>query len=160
MADALSQQSGSGRGKSSIEERQMARISLLLGMTGFLLAGTAYGQCRGGGGQTPMSASVASQGRATSAGGQLLTGPGSLSYDMMAAQMMRQQFAQRQMMLAMQKQQVRQQNLAARTYRAEQSRQKVAESRARTRAALAAKNGLPQAQPPASQVAFQPSRVP
>ena len=88
-----------------------------------------------------------------------LTSPGSLAYDMMMHQMVARQMAQRQMMVAMQQQQMRQEKLAARKYRADQTRTQVAESRARTRATLAAQNGVTPAkakQPERSLVAFQP----
>lgn len=104
--------------------------------------------------------------------GAMFAGQGSASSayaaPMVAQQMALQQMAQRQMLLAMHQQQLREQKLVARLYRAEETRAKVAESRAKTRAALAAKYGLkaseepasppPAQQPMRSQLAFEPVR--
>src|SRR5882724_11463095 len=134
----------------------MVRFFGVLFLAG-LLAGnaalpqSALAQCRGGTGQgtTGTTSVTGTAGTTTGAfvraaglngGAGLLTSPGSLAYDIMMQQMVAQQMAQRQMMVAMQQQQMRQEKLAARKYRAEQTRTQVAESRARTRAALAAKN--------------------
>jgi hypothetical protein len=149
----------------------MARIRFVLSLfAGLVLAGgIAHAQCRGGGagqGTTGGTGTTAARGSGiltgiTGSGGgsQLLTGPGSLAYDAMLSQMMAQQFAQQQIMLAMEQQKVKQEKLAARRYRAEHAREQVAESRARTRAALAVANGLPPAkQPTRSLVAYQSPR--
>jgi len=88
--------------------------------------------------------SLAMAGGTTSAatGGTLLTGPGSLAYDMMMSQMMAQRIMQQRQMLAMQQQQARQEKLERTRYRAEKTRAEKVASRERTRAALAAENGL------------------
>ncbi len=147
----------------------MVRFSGVLFLAG-VLAGNmaiiqaAHAQCRGGTGQaatgtTGTTATTAALARTAGLNGgtNVLTSPGSLAYDMMLQQIFAQQIAQRQMMLAMQQQQMKQEKLAARKYRAEQTRAQAAESRAKTRAALAAKNGLTPKQPPAL-VAFEPMR--
>jgi len=147
----------------------MARISLVLFFAGSVLAGgsAAIAQCRGGAGQGTVATAATGTMSATGSGilpgirggSQLLTGPGSLAYDMMLSQMMAQQFARQQTMLAMQQQTVKQEKLAARRYRAEHTREQVAESRARTRAALAAQNGFPASKQQArSLVAYQSRR--
>ncbi len=150
----------------------MVRFGGILFLAG-LLAGNAalpqiaLAQCRGGTGQGTTGAATigttgttAALGRAAglNGGASLLTSPGSLAYDMMLQQAFAQQMAQRRMMLAMQQQQMKQEKLAASKYRAEQTRAQVAESRVRTRAALAAKNGLTPKQPPGALVAFEPVR--
>jgi hypothetical protein len=145
----------------------MLRIGLILCFAGSILAdSSALAQCRGGGGGqgttgttgTTTASGIGTTGTVTGAS-RLLTGPGSLAYDVMMAQMISQQMAQRQTMLAMQQQKMKQEKLAARRYRAEQARTQVAESRARTRAALAAQNGLSPAKPKATALAsYQPVR--
>jgi hypothetical protein len=152
----------------------MVRFGGILFLAGVLagnvgLPQIALAQCRGGTGQgttgtTGAVGTTAALGRAAgltglNGGASLLTNPGSLAYDMMLQQAFMQQMAQRQMVLAMQQQQMKQERLAARKYRAEQTRAQVAESRARTRAALAAKNGLTPKQSPRALVAFEPGRT-
>jgi len=91
-------------------------------------------------------------------GARLLTSPGSLAYDVMMAQMISQQIAQQQTMLEMQQQKIKEQKLADRRYRAEQTRASVAETRARSRAALAAAANLPIGKSPdPTLVAYQPA---
>ena len=148
----------------------MVRFCGVLFLAGVLAGNTAFAQCRGGTGQgttgttgvtgtTGTTTGALARAAALNGGAGLLTSPGSLAYDMMMQQMVARQMAQRQIMVAMQQQQMRQEKLAARKYRAEQTRTQVAESRARTRAALAAKNGLtPGKQPQAALVAFDPVR--
>jgi hypothetical protein len=72
------------------------------------------------------------------------SGQAAAAQAMMMAQRMQQQMAMQQALLAYQQQQrqARREQLADRRYRAEQKRAHVAASRARTRAALAAQNGL------------------
>jgi len=151
----------------------MVRFSGFLFLAGVLAGNTAFpqsalAQCRRGAGQgttgtigatgmTGTTTGALARGIGLNGGANLLTSPGSLAYDMMVQQMFAQQMAQRQMMLAIQQQQMKQEKLAARKYRAEQTRTQVAESRARTRAALAAKNGLTPKQSPAL-VAFDSVR--
>jgi len=149
----------------------MVRFAGILFLAGVLagniaLTQSAFGQCRGGtvqgtgnAGTTGTTTSVLAGTSGLNGGARLLTGPGSLAYDMMLQQAFMQQMAQRQTMLAMQQQQLKQEKLAARKYRAEQTRTQVAESRARTRAALAAKSGLtPDKQSAGALVAFDPVR--
>jgi hypothetical protein len=138
----------------------MARISLALFLAGgLLLSDTANAQCRGGGAATQgTTAATGTTGIATTGGttgAALFTGPGSFAYDVMIAQMLARQVAQQRYMLAMQQQQAKQEKLAARRYRAEQTRTAVAESRARNRAALAAKNGLTSAKAQPRALAYQ-----
>jgi hypothetical protein len=140
---------------------EMVRFVGVLFLAGVLTGNIAFGQCRGGTGQgttgTTGTTGVLTGTAGLNGGASVLTGPGSLAYDLMLQQAFMQQMAQRQMMLAQQQQQMRQEKLAARRYRAEQTRTQVAESRARTRAALAAKNGLtPAKQPQGALVAFDP----
>lgn len=133
----------------------MVRTCVFVFLIGIFAANVAVAQCRGGGGQggstglnsgmitgtTGTTTAVA----LTSLGGgssSLLTGPGSLAYDMMMAQMVAQRVAQQQAMIAMQQQKVKAEKLAARKYRAEQTRSQVAASRERTRALLVAQSGL------------------
>jgi hypothetical protein len=149
----------------------MVRFDGILFLAGVLagnvgLPQIALAQCRGGTGQgttgtTGAVGTTAALGRTAglNGGASLLTTPGSLAYDMMLQQAFMQQMAQRQMVLAMQQQQMKQERLAARKYRAEQTRAQVAESRARTRAALAAKNGLTPKQSPGALVAFDSLRT-
>jgi hypothetical protein len=142
----------------------MVRFFGVTFLAGVLAGSTAFGQCRGGTGQgtTGTTGTTASNGvlagtAGLNSGARLLTGPGSLAYDMLLQQAFMQQMAQRQAVLAMQLQQMKQEKLAARRYRAEQTRTQVAENRARTRAALAAKNGLtPTRQSSTALVAFDP----
>jgi|SRR5262245_8771535 len=143
----------------------MVRFFGVLFLAGVLAGNTAFGQCRGGTGQgstgttgTTGVTGVLAGAAGLNGGANLLTGPGSLAYDLMLQQAFMRQMAQRQMMLAMQQQQMKQEKLAARKYRAEQTRTQVAESRARNRAALAEKNGLTPKQTPGALVAFDPVR--
>lgn len=134
----------------------MVRTCVFIFLAGVLAANVAVAQCRGGGGQGGSTAATGTTGTTsavglTSLGGgssSLLTGPGSLAYDLMMAQMVAQRVAQQQAMIAAQQQKVKAEKLAARKYRAEQTRSQVAESRARTRALLAAQNGLAGAKQP------------
>ena len=138
----------------------MARILLVACACIAFLEGTAVAQCGGGGSGGQISAggsgslAMSSGYRSAGTGATLLTGPGSLAYDMMMAQLVQQRVAQQQAMLAMQKQQAQAAKLASRKYHAEQTRSQVAESRARTRAMLAAQNGLPAKSPPAALIAY------
>ena len=149
----------------------MVRFCGVLFLAGLLAGKVAFpqaaqAQCRGGTGQgttgttgtTATTTAALARTAGLNGGANLLTSPGSLAYDMMLQQAFAQQMAQRQMMLTMQQQQMKQEKLAARKYRAEQTRTQVAESRARTRAALAAKNGLTPKQTQAALVAFDPVR--
>jgi hypothetical protein len=158
--------------RGSIEKGNgMKRINLTLFLVGSLLAANdASAQCRGGTGQGTTGTTTGTTGAASASGflggtglntgARLLTGPGSLAYDMMMGQMIAQQMAQQQTMLVMQQQKVREQKLADRRYRAEQTRSQVAESRAKTRAALAAAAGLPARKTPdRALAAYQPSRL-
>ncbi|HEY2412250.1 MAG TPA: hypothetical protein VGI40_08410 [Pirellulaceae bacterium] len=135
------------------------------------LSNAALAQCRGGGGSGGgQGGSMGMTGTTgvTSCAGLLglggtgvstYTGPGSLAYGMMMSQIIAQQMAQQQAMLAMRQQQLKAEQLAARKYRAEQSRSAVAASRARTRALLAVQSGLPAAnKPPATLVAYNSVR--
>jgi hypothetical protein len=132
------------------------------------LSNAALAQCRGGGGQggsigTTGTAGVSSTAGLLGLGGgtgvSTFTGPGSLAYGMMMSQMVAQQMAQQQAMLAARQQQLKAEQLAARKYRAEQSRSAVAASRAHTRALLAVQSGLPAAnKPPAMLVAFNTAK--
>lgn len=124
--------------------------SLFLGVA--LTGNVAVAQCRGGGGQggTTTTGTTGTTGVTSTAGlmasggsASVLTGQGSLAYDLTMAQLVAQRVAQQQAMIAMRQQQIKAEKLAARKYRAEQTRAQVAESRARTRALLAAQNGLP-----------------
>jgi hypothetical protein len=114
-------------------------------------------------GTTGVTSTAGLMGLGASPGLSANQGSGSLTYGMpmsqIAAQQMlaAQRMAQQQAMLAMQQQQqkLKAEKLAARKYRAEQSRSAVAASRARTRALLAAQSGLPTATaPPATLVAY------
>ena len=128
----------------------MMRTCLFVFLAAVLAANVAVAQCRGGGGRGGSTATTGTTGTTsgvgltslTGGGSSLLTGPGSLAYDMMMAQMVAQRVAQQQAMIAMQQQKVKAEKLAARKYRAEQTRSQVAASRERTRALLAAQNGL------------------
>lgn len=154
------------RGITEKDIRMFRRSFTFLIAGGVLLCHSANAQCRGGTGTgtttgTTTGAATAS-GLITPAGlagtSRVLTGPGSLAYDTMLANMMVQQMAQQQQMLAMQQQKVKQEKLAHRRYRAEQTRAQVAESRARTRAALVAASGLAPKSTAANLVAYQPPR--
>jgi len=128
----------------------MVRTCVFIFLAGVLATNVAVAQCRGGGGQGGSTATTGTTGTTsavglTSLGGgssSLLTGPGSLAYEMMMAQMVSQRVAQQQAMVAMQQQKVKAEKLAARKYRADQTRSQVAASRERSRALLAAQNGL------------------
>jgi hypothetical protein len=141
----------------------MIRIHLAILAGATLAIGTpALAQCGGGaGGQTGTGATGTTAGLLGTTGGiggtsRLLTGQGSFAYDMMVSQVIAQQLAQRQMMLAAHQQQIKKEKLAARQYRADQTRAQVAESRARTRAALAAQSGLKPQTSPSQALAYQP----
>jgi hypothetical protein len=133
---------------------------------GVIAASTASAQCRGGGGTggTTTGTTAGTTGAsgvlnasALGSGAQLLRGPGSLAYDVMMAQMIAQQMAQQQALLAMQQQKIKEQKLVDRRYRAEQTRAQLAENRAKTRAALAAAAGMPvRKSPDRALVAYQP----
>ena len=98
----------------------MSRLSLILSaaVLGLLFVGDASAQClrQGGGGgapasssraiQTPGIQSAGSQGgfQGGSPAGQLLTGPGSYFHDVMMQNLMRQQYARQQAMIAAVKQ--------------------------------------------------------
>jgi len=138
----------------------MVRTCVLVFLAGVCAGNVAVAQCRGGGGGGGTTTGTTgttgtTTGTTTAAlmglgGGNVaqFTGPGSLAYDMMMAQMVRQRIAQQQAMVAMQQQKLKAEKLAERKYRAEQTRSEVAASRARTRALLAAQNGLPTAKQP------------
>lgn len=134
----------------------MVRTCIFVFLVGVLAADVAVAQCRGGGGQwggtstgtTGTTSAAVLSGLNTGGSSALLTGPGSLAYDLMMSQMVAQRMAQQQAMLAMQQQKVKAEKLAARKYRAENTRAQVAASRERTRALLAAKNGLSAPQSP------------
>jgi len=69
-----------------------------------LSSGSAFGQCRGGGGQGASRATAAvSAGGASVGTGQILTGPGSLYYDMVMQQQQQQAMAQQQYAMAVAK---------------------------------------------------------
>jgi hypothetical protein len=156
---------GDFSGAFSRYEARMRYLKFVLCLFGgLLLCNSIHAQCRGGvAGQAATSgttaATTAGTGSAAAmAGGQsLLTGPGSWAYDVMRAYMFQRQMAQRAAMLAMQKQGARDEKLAARRSRAEQNRAQLAESRARTRAALAAKNGSPAKGQGPAYVAYRPA---
>lgn len=121
----------------------MRRINLLLFVCAVvLIADQGMAQCRGGGatGSLGGGATTASTGVLTSGGG-MLTGPGSLAYDMMAAAAMQRQLAQLQMLRYQQQQVARQEKLAKRLANAEKTRLAVLEKRQRTRQILASQNG-------------------
>jgi hypothetical protein len=147
-------------------------FEVIVFLAGALASNVALAQCRGGGGQggstgttgtTGVTSTAGLMGLGVSPGLSANQGSGSLTYGMLMSQiaarqmLAAQQMAQQQAMLAMQQQQqqIRADKLAARKYRAEQSRSQVAASRVRTRALLAAQSGLPAAnKPPATLVAF------
>jgi hypothetical protein len=131
----------------------MIRKSFVLALAGALIAAIpAHAQCRGGGQGAGSGAGLMTSGQTgLPAGGwgmSILGGQSSsqaaAAQQMRLAQIVSQQMAMRQAMLAYQErqQQARQEQLSQRRDRAEQKRAQVAESRARTRAALAAQNGL------------------
>jgi len=156
----------------------MVRSWVVVSETVFFLAGVlasnafvgnaALAQCRGGRGQGGSTGTTGTTGVAQATGliglgagtpVSTFRGPGSLAYDVMMSQVIAQQMAQQQAMLAMRQQQIKAEQLAARKYRAEQTRSQVAASRARTRALLAAQSGLPAAnKPPATLVALNTVR--
>jgi hypothetical protein len=140
----------------------MRSISVLLcALAGMLVFSPAYGQCRGGGASATAGTSaggVSAGGLvATGGGSALLTGPGSLAYDMMMAQAIQRQLAQRQYLLAMERAAEREQKLAQRRVLAERQRAQIADSRRRTREQLAAKNGTAPPSKPAAYVAWTDS---
>ena len=74
-------------------------VSLVL-----LSSGSVFGQCRGGGGQGASRATAAVAAGGASVGtGQLLTGPGSLYFDVMMQQQLQQAIAQQQYAIAVAK---------------------------------------------------------
>src|SRR5262249_4173871 len=122
----------------------MVRSWVVVFLAGVLASNVALAQCRGGGGQGA-TASTATTGTTGTTGvtstaalaglgsrASLLTGPGSLAYDVMMSQMVAQRIAQQQAMIAMRQQQIKAEKLAARKYRADQTRTQVAASRERT----------------------------
>src|SRR5262245_374911 len=116
----------------------MARISVVLLFLGVAAwGGTARAQCRGGGGGggTTTTSTSSTSGGTTSA--TLLTGPGSYMYDLMMAQAIQSQIAQRNAMIAAQKQAERQEDLTKRKYWAAHKRQEITDRRLRMRAFLA-----------------------
>ncbi len=117
----------------------MVRISAVLLFLGLVaMSGIARAQCQaggGGGGTTTTTSTGTSGGTTTSA--TLLTGPGSYMYDLMMAQAIQSQMAQRNAMLAAQKQAQRQEDLAKRKYWAAHKRLEIADRRLRMRAFLA-----------------------
>lgn len=138
----------------------MVRSCVWVFLIGVLASSVAVAQCRGGGqgggtstGTTGTTSAAVLSGLNSGGSSALLTGPGSLAYDLMMSQMVAQRMAQQQALLAMQQQKIRAEKLAARKYRAENTRAQVAASRERTRALLAAKNGL-SAPPSPTLVAF------
>ena len=78
-------------------------------------------------------------------GAMVLSGQGSLAYDVLRANAIRQQLAQQQVRRAQQKHAERQATLAKRQYNAEKSRLATAERRERVRQLIAAQNGDTQA---------------
>lgn len=69
-----------------------------------LSGGSAFGQCRGGGGQRASQATAAVTTGGTSVGtAQLLTGPGSWQYDVLMQQQLQQALARQQQAIALQK---------------------------------------------------------
>jgi hypothetical protein len=133
----------------------MRRISFVLCvMSGALWASTVSAQCRGMSGATTGTTAALSGGSTASTGSAasaLLTSPGSWYHDMLLAQAMQRQLAQRQYLLAMQQQAARQQQLEARRYRAEQQREATLAGRERNRQRLLAASSS--ATPVASQYA-------
>ena len=117
----------------------MARILLVLGACCAFLEGTAQAQTCGGRSGSNGTRSVPTTESAGS-GATMLTGPGSLAYDVMMSQMMAQRAMQQRQMLAMQQQAERQQRLERTRYRAEKMRSEKLASRERTRAGLAAES--------------------
>jgi len=116
----------------------MVRISAALLFLGLVaISGIAQAQCQagGGGGGTTTASTGTSGGTTTS--GTLLTGPGSYMYDLMVAQAIQSQMAQRNAMLAAQKQAQRAEDLAKRKYWAAHKRLEIADRRLRMRAFLA-----------------------
>lgn len=79
----------------------------VLGLTAGLVllsAESAYGQCRAGGqARSAQTATATAAGTSAVGTGQVLTGPGSLYYDLMMQQQMQQAFAQQQQAIAMEK---------------------------------------------------------
>src|SRR5262245_7050135 len=125
------------------------RLVLLFCAGSVLVGGVARAQCRGGmtgqgttGTTGTTTAALAGLAGGFGTGSQLFSGPGSYTQQIMMSQLMAQQMAQQRYMLAMQQEQLKQEKLAERRGRAEQNRAKVAESRARARAALAAQSGV------------------
>jgi len=122
----------------------MARFCVgLFLLGGLLLCGNAQAQCRGGGAGGTAAGGTTGTGTTTgdTSGATLLTGPGSLAFDMMAAQMIQQRIVQQRIALTTQQQAYKQQQLAARRERAEKARTQIAAKRQRTYDYLAAKYG-------------------
>jgi len=139
----------------------MVRISLIaLVLLTWAACSQVQAQCQGGGGGT--AASTASTGTTTggttAGSAQLLTGPGSWAYNVMMAQAIQRQIAQRQYIAAVQKQAERQADLEKRRYAAVHSRLKTQEQRQRMYAFLAAKYGSPKSSASATyQTAYRSS---
>lgn len=136
----------------------MSRSHLAWLATGLILVGgSAQAQCRGGGGSSSSGGtSTAGSTVAGTSGATLLSGPGSLAYDI-AAQMYQQRLLQQRYAMVMQQsiqqQAARQQQLAARRERADKTRTDLAAKRQRTYAYLASKNGGSRSSSPPSYVA-------
>lgn len=136
----------------------MRRITLALGICVTLAgANQALGQCQGGGGGGTTAGGGTTGTTTLASTPTLLTGQGSLAYQMMQAAAIRQQLAQMQMLRAQQKAADRQVSLAKRQKNAERTRLAKAEARERTRQQLAAQSGIPRpaspATPPQTQLA-------
>jgi hypothetical protein len=112
----------------------MAALALALWLA---TAGSAPGQCRGGGGGSPASAGSGAASFASSGGGELFTSPGSWAYDMMVQQAVMQVYAQRQAALTAERAQREAQAKAARAATHQQRRQSELARRARYREYLA-----------------------
>lgn len=138
----------------------MVRISLFALVLVVWAAGSeVQAQCQGGGGGAAASAAStgSSTGGTTTGTAQLLTGPGSWAYDVMMAQAIQRQIAQRQYIAAVQKQAQRQADLEKRRYAAAHSRVKTQEQRQRMYAFLAAKYGSPKPTTATYQTAYRSS---
>jgi hypothetical protein len=119
----------------------MFRRSVLIFVAGTALAASsACGQCPGGGQAGGMTGTTAAAVGATAdlSPVRVLTGPGSLAFDVMLAQ----RIAQQRYMLAVQQQQARQERLAARREQAEKKRTQEVERRARAKVASAPQNSV------------------
>ena len=125
----------------------MKRISIVwCALATFFLADRAMAQCQGGGGGASAgSGTTTAAGLATTGGATLLTGPGSLAYDMNLVAARQRQLMQLQLLFAQQRAAERQANLAKRQYNAERTRAATAARRERVRQFIAAQNGNPKA---------------